>query len=91
MTAVLLHRKRNRIGGYKNECDSYNFRPCHRSSEVYEDYKIQLVDYITDKAVEGIDKTDLGSVIATHGAGAVKSMDLGALIGFVIGLLNILL
>ena len=53
------------------------------SSETYEDYKIQLVDYITDKAVEGIDKTDLGSVIATQGAGAVKSMDLGVMTMFI--------
>lgn len=53
------------------------------SSETYEDYKIQLVDYITDKAVEGIDKTDLGSVIATQGAGAVKSMDLGVMAMFI--------
>ena len=71
------------LSGGKEEVTVKNLAASCMSSETYEVYKAQLVDYITDKAAEGIDKIELGNVIATQGAGALKGMDLGVMAMFI--------
>lgn len=53
------------------------------SEKAYEEYKVNFVDFMTNKVTEGIEKIDLGNVISTQGASALKNMDLGMMAMFI--------